>query len=106
MSQYFQEPVRHLLQELIEQSESDHMLDMLDTANRSFTEGINQFLETSGKNMQPEDIKSYLRIYPLAQALISITKFYEVNHDTDILQNTIAELLHRLEGQYSESTLH
>lgn len=106
MSQHFQESIRQLLQELMEPSESELMMDMLETTNQSFTDGINTFLETAGKKLQPEDMKSYLRIYPMAQVLISIHKYYELNKDTEILENTISELLHSLEREHTEKTLH
>lgn len=106
MSQHFQEPVRKLLQELMEPCESELMLDMLESANLSFTDGINAFLEEAGKKLQPEEIKSYLRIYPMAQVLISIHKYYELNKDTEVLENTISELVHSLEREHTEKTLH
>ena len=109
MSRHFQEPVRQLLQELMEPCESELMMDMLENVNQSFTDGINAFLEKSGKKFQskdPEKMKSYLRIYPMAQVLISIHKYYELNKDTEILENTISELLHSLEREHTEKTLH
>ena len=106
MSHHFQEPVRQLLQELMESSESEIMMDMLEMANQSFTDGINAFLEKSGKKLQPDELKSYLKIYPMAQVLISIHKYYELTKDTMILEDTISELLHFLEREHTEKTLH
>ena len=88
MSQHFQEPVRQLLQELAEPSERELMMDMLEIANQSFTDGINDFLEKAGKKLQSEEMKSYLRIYPMAQVLLSIHKYYELNQDTGVSLRT------------------
>lgn len=106
MSQQFQEPVKELLQSLMENTESELMMDMLEAANQSFIDGINDFLEKSGKKIQPAELKSFIRIYPMAQVLISITKYHELNQDTDALENTIFELIHSLQKEHSERTVH
>lgn len=106
MSQFTQETLSELLLELLDEAETEHTRDMLHTAHNAFTQGVNDFVETSGKKLQPDDLKSHLQIYPLAQILIGIVRFYEVNKDTEIVRDIVLELLDTLETPKSQATIH
>ena len=106
MSQLTQETLSHLLLELLDESEADHTLEMLRTAQSAFTQGANDFVESTGKALQPDELKRHLQIYPLAQILIGIIRFYEINKDTEIVRDIVLELLETLETPKHKATIH
>ncbi|OED42678.1 hypothetical protein ACH42_11815 [Endozoicomonas sp. (ex Bugula neritina AB1)] len=106
MSQITQEALSHLLLELLNETETEHTKDMLETAHNAFTQGANDFVDTSGKKLQPDDLKSHLKIYPLAQILISIVRYYEINKETEIVRDIVLDLLDTLETPKNNATVH
>ncbi|WP_257264580.1 hypothetical protein [Endozoicomonas sp. ONNA2] len=110
-----EEPLNTLLQSLLESNDGRATMDLLESAHQGFTRGANDFVEQATGKMSPADIKNHLRIYPLAQMLISIVKYHELNKNTDIIRKTALALLDSLEDsapsescgtQTLESTLH
>ena len=66
--------------------------------------GCQDFVEQATGKISPADIKNHLRIYPLAQLLISIVKYHELNKNTDIIRQTVMALLDSLDDSvHSES---
>ncbi|WP_257294214.1 hypothetical protein [Endozoicomonas sp. YOMI1] len=110
-----EEPLNTLLQSLMDSTDDRSTMDLLESAHKGFTRGANDFVEQATGNMSPADIKNHLRTYPLAQMLISIVKYHELNKNTDIIRKTVMALLDSLEervpsesyeAQTLESTLH
>ena len=106
MSQLTQESLSHLLMELLNSNDNDHTMDMLNTAHRAFTKGANEFVDTTGQQLQPDDLKEHLKIYPLAQILIGIIRFYELNKDTEVVRDLVLDLLESLESPKYQATIH
>lgn len=93
----------HLLQALMDKPDNASMMDLLESAHLGFTQGANHFVENCDENsaekLQPADIKNCLRTYPIAQILISIVRYHELNRDTEIIRKTVLALLDSLEEQ-------
>lgn len=106
MSHITQEKLSHLLLELLNESETEHTASMLEIAHNAFTQGANDFVDTSGKSLQPNDLKSHLQMYPLAQILIGVIRFYEMNKDTETVRDIVLELLDTLETPKHHATVH
>ncbi|USE36486.1 hypothetical protein [Endozoicomonas sp. SCSIO W0465] len=115
MSHYNEEQLNTLLQSLMDSTDNRSMMDLLESAHKGFSRGANDFVELATGNMLPADIKNNLRIYPLAQILVSIVKYHELNKNTDIIRKTVLALLDSLEdslhpetydAQTLETTLH
>ena len=106
MSQITQENLSHLLLELLDEAETEHTMDMLQAAHNAFTQGANDFVESTGKSLQPEDLKSHLQVYPLAQILISIVRYYDMNKDTEVVRDIVLDLLDSLETPKYKATVH
>ncbi|MGB0359869.1 MAG: hypothetical protein ACPGEF_00430 [Endozoicomonas sp.] len=93
-----EEMLQQLIQPLIENAPDHSLTDMLDSAHKGFTHGANDFVEQQAtENMTPACIKKNLRSYPLAQILISIIKYHELNKDTEIIRQTVLAILDSLE---------
>ncbi len=106
MSQISHEALNELLLELLDETASDSTMDMLQIAHNSFTQGANDFVDSSGKDLQPTDLKNHLQIYPLAQILIGIIRFHELNKDTEIVRDLVLEVLETLETPKYQATVH
>ena len=106
MTQYSEETLSHLLLELLDESETEHTMEMLHTAHNAFTQGVNDFADTSGKDLQPDDLKNHLQIYPLAPILIGIVRYYDMNKDTEVIRDIVLELLDSLETPKHKATVH
>ncbi|WP_066016399.1 MULTISPECIES: hypothetical protein [Endozoicomonas] len=115
MSHNNEEQLNTLLQSLMDSTSDRSMMDLLESAHKGFTQGANDFVEHATGNLSPADIKNNLRTYPLAQILISIVKYQELNKNTDIVRKTVLALLDSLEDnvlpesydvQTLETTLH
>ncbi|WP_163370316.1 hypothetical protein [Endozoicomonas acroporae] len=110
-----EEPLSTLLQSLMDSADNRSTMDLLESAHKGFTQGANDYVEGATGKISPADIKNHLRIYPLAQMLISIVKYHELNKNTDIIRQTVMALLDSLDdslpsefddAQTLESTLH
>lgn len=89
----------HLLQALMDKPDNAPMMDLLESAHLGLTQGANHFIDNAAEKLQPADIKSSLRTYPIAQILISIVRYHELNRDTEIIRKTVLALLDSLEEQ-------
>lgn len=101
-----QENLARLLLEMNDLDDSAPISDLLDSASTGTTHGANHFVENGGQSIQPADLKSYLRCYPMAQAMVAIMKHYDLNRDTEVIRNTVEVLLDMLEEQDRNETLH
>ncbi|KEI69953.1 hypothetical protein [Endozoicomonas elysicola] len=110
-----EEQLNTLLQSLMDGTDDQSMMDLLESAHKGFTLGANDFVDQATGKLSPADIKNNLRAYPLAQILISIVKYHELNKNTDIVRKTVLALLDSLENsvppesyelQAMETTLH
>ena len=110
-----EEQLNALLQSLINSADDRSIVDLLESAHKGFTGGANDFVHQATGKMSPADLKNNLRIYPLAQILISIVKYHELNKNTDIIRKTVLALLDSFDssvppGAYDvpalETTLH
>ncbi len=106
MSNFQLDSLSHLLLELSNTSEEKPIKELLESAHQGFTRGANDFVESTTKNLQPADIKEYLRLYPLAQILMGVVRFHGLNKDTQIIRNSVLSLLDFLETDREENNIH
>ncbi|MFK0571762.1 hypothetical protein [Endozoicomonas sp.] len=115
MSHNNEESLNTLLQTLMDNADDHSVMDLLESANKGFTLGANDFVDQATGKQSPVDIKNNLRTYPLAQILISVVKYHELNKNTDIIRKTVLALLDSLENsippesyelEAMETTLH
>ncbi|WP_257284758.1 hypothetical protein [Endozoicomonas sp. SESOKO1] len=99
-----EEPLNTLLRSLMESTDERSVMNLLESAHKGFTQGANDFVEQATGNMPPADIKNHLRTYPLAQMLISIVKYHELNKNTDIIRKTVMAVLDSLEDSASSAS--
>ena len=110
MSYNNKEQLQALLLLLTENDNESSMIDLLESAHKGFTLGANDFVEQTEGKQSPSDLKSNLQVYPLAQILISIIKYYELNKTTDTVRKIVTDLLDSLEnsvatGSYQSQAL-
>ncbi len=110
-----EETLKSILLSFIPKKDDSSITELLESAHKGFTVGANDFVERASNRDSAVDIKNNLRTYPLAQLLISIVKYHELNKDTDVIRRTALALLDSLEGsaaqealvpQTAETTLH
>ena len=107
MSTDAQESLTRLLLEYTDQADHNLMMEMLVSAQKGLTEGANDFADKASHVVQPGDLTGYLRCYPLAHALIGLTKFTELNKDSEVTRNLLKLLLASLENPDKvKKTLH
>ncbi|WP_299729580.1 hypothetical protein [uncultured Endozoicomonas sp.] len=104
MSDNNEETMFQLLHSLMGKTPDHSLTDLLESAHKGFTHGANDFVEQAAGNMQPVEIKNNLRSYPLAQILVSIVKYHELNKDTDIIRETVLATLECLENNIQQTT--
>lgn len=102
----YQESLARLLLEYNDLPDGQPLRDMVAAAQSGFTKGANEFVDLALESVKPSEMKGYLRIYPLAQILIGIIKYHELNRDTDMIRNIVETLLDSLEEQDRNTTLH
>ncbi|MDP0561416.1 MAG: hypothetical protein QS721_03395 [Candidatus Endonucleobacter sp. (ex Gigantidas childressi)] len=103
MPTQLQESLAQLLSAHSDTADYNMIMEMLASAQKGLTEGANDFTDKAAYTLQPADIKSYLRCYPLAHTLIGITSFNELNKDTHIIRKILELLLDNLEAEPSKA---
>ena len=97
-----EEMLNTLLLSLVDNKDDNTITDLLESAHKGFTVGANDFVEKPSSRRSPVDLKSNLRTYPVAQILISIIKYHELNKDTDVIRKTVLSLLDSLAGSSTQ----
>jgi hypothetical protein len=106
MTTHLQESLAEMLLGFHDLEDLEQIKALVESAHNGAATGANHFVENSGKAIQPQDLKSYLRCYPLAQAMVAIIRHYELNRDIDTLRVVLESLLEGLEEKDGNETLH
>lgn len=102
----YQESLARLLIKYNGLPDSEPLRELVAAAQSGFTQGANEFVDQALQSVEPQEIKGYLRTYPLAQVLMGIIKYHELNRDTQVIRNVVETLLDSLEEQDRNITLH
>ena len=107
MSNDTQESLSRLLLEYTDQMDYNLTMDMLESAQRGLTEGASDFADKITDVIAARELADYLRCYPLAHALIGLTKFNELNKNTEISRKIMTVMLDLMdEVDRKKKTLH
>ncbi|AMO58660.1 hypothetical protein GZ77_17830 [Endozoicomonas montiporae] len=102
----YQKSLARLLIQYNDLPDSQPLRELVAAAQSGFTQGANEFVDQALQSIEPGEMKDYLRTYPLAQILMGIIKFHELNHDTQVIRNVVETLLDSIEEQDRNITLH
>ncbi|WP_252177517.1 hypothetical protein [Endozoicomonas sp. 4G] len=106
MRAQLQESLAEMLLGFNDLDDLEQIKSLVDSANKGSASGANHFVEHSGQAVQPHDLKNFLRIYPMAQAMVAMVRHYELNKETDTLKVVLESLLEDLEEREANETLH
>ncbi len=84
----------------------DQLKELVGAANKGTATGANHFIEVTSESIKPDDLKDYLRCYPLAQAMVSMIRHYELNRDVDTLRIVLEAVIDGLEEADERELLH
>ncbi|WP_153301447.1 hypothetical protein [Endozoicomonas arenosclerae] len=106
MTARLQESLAEMLLGFHDLEDLEQIKSLVESANKGSASGANHFVENAGQAVQPHDLKNFLRMYPMAQAMVAMVRHYELNKETDTLKVVLESLLEGLEEREANETLH
>lgn len=91
-------PLSAVLSEMLPENSDQNLHMLLECAQSGFAQGANDFvLQAAGKSSAAE-LKDNLTVYPIAQLMIAIVKYYDLTKDVSVVEKVVGAVLESLDG--------